>query len=123
MFSSTLATRLQREGGFFTRISIHELPVPKPGSNEVLIALYASGVGVWDAEIRQGWWPEDEPKFPLVLGTDGAGIVAGTGVNVSCAIVRRHCCNSRGALIRTRRRTRLDAPHEGRGNNEGGRKW
>ena len=54
-------------------LSIHELPVPEPGPNEVLIALYASGVGVWDADIRQGWWPEGEPKFPLVLGTDGAG--------------------------------------------------
>jgi NADPH:quinone reductase len=63
-------------------LSIHELPVPEPGPNEVLIALHASGVGVWDAEIRQGWWPEGEPKFPLVLGTDGAGIVAGTGANV-----------------------------------------
>lgn len=63
-------------------LSIHELPVPEPGPNEVLIALYASGVGVWDADIRQGWWPEGEPKFPLVLGTDGAGIVARTCANV-----------------------------------------
>src|SRR5206468_2468349 len=63
-------------------LTIHELPVPKPGPNEVLIALYASGVGVWDADIRGGWWPEGKPKFPLVLGTDGAGIVAATGANV-----------------------------------------
>ena len=63
-------------------LTIHELPVPEPGPNEVLIALYAAGVGVWDAEVRQGRWPEGRPKFPIVLGTDGAGIVAGTGANV-----------------------------------------
>jgi NADPH:quinone reductase-like Zn-dependent oxidoreductase len=63
-------------------LTIHELPVPEPGPNEVLIALYAAGVGVWDADIRNGWWPEGRPKFPLVLGTDGAGIVAETGSKV-----------------------------------------
>jgi NADPH:quinone reductase-like Zn-dependent oxidoreductase len=63
-------------------LTIHELRVPEPGPNEVLIALYTAGVGVWDAKIRRGWWPAGEPKFPLVLGTDGAGIVAGTGANV-----------------------------------------
>jgi NADPH:quinone reductase-like Zn-dependent oxidoreductase len=57
--------------------------VPKPGPDEVLIAVYAAGVGVWDAEIRNGWWPAGQPKFPLVLGTDGAGIVAETGAKVS----------------------------------------
>jgi len=63
-------------------LTIHELPVPQIGPNQVLIALYASGVGVWDAEIREGWWPEGQPKFPLVLGSDGAGIVAQTGAKV-----------------------------------------
>jgi NADPH2:quinone reductase len=63
-------------------LTLHELPVPEPGPNEVLIALYASGVGVWDADIRKGWWPGGRPKFPLVLGTDGAGVVAGTGAKV-----------------------------------------
>jgi NADPH2:quinone reductase len=45
----------------------------------VLIALHAAGVGVWDADIRGGWWPEGRPKFPLVLGTDGAGIIRAKG--------------------------------------------
>jgi NADPH:quinone reductase-like Zn-dependent oxidoreductase len=34
---------------------------------------------VWDADIRGGWWPEGRPKFPLVLGTDGAGVIIGKG--------------------------------------------
>jgi NADPH:quinone reductase-like Zn-dependent oxidoreductase len=63
-------------------LTLHELPVPEPGPNEVLIALSASGVGVWDADIRKSWWPEGKPKFPLVLGTDGAGVIAKCGVRV-----------------------------------------
>jgi NADPH:quinone reductase-like Zn-dependent oxidoreductase len=65
-------------------LKLHELPVPEPGPDEVLIALHAAGVGVWDADIRKGWWPRGRPKFPLVLGTDGAGVVAAKG-----ALVRR----------------------------------
>ncbi len=58
------------------------IPIPEPGPGEVLIALHAAGVGVWDAEMRGGWWPEKRPKFPLVLGTDGAGTIAALGPGV-----------------------------------------
>src|SRR5438477_4675663 len=54
-------------------LKLHTLPIPEPGPGVVLIALHAAGVGVWDADIRGGWWPKGRPKFPLVLGTDGAG--------------------------------------------------
>jgi len=63
-------------------LTLHELARPEPGPNEVLIALHASGIGVWDADIRKGWWPSGRPKYPLVLGTDGAGIVAAKGSRV-----------------------------------------
>lgn len=63
-------------------LTLHTLPVPEPGPGEVLIALHAAGVGVWDTEIRGGWWPQGRPKFPLVLGSDGAGIIAGKGARV-----------------------------------------
>ena len=63
-------------------LKLHELPVPKPAPSEVLIALTASGVGVWDADVRKGWWPRGRPAFPLVLGTDGAGTVAAKGARV-----------------------------------------
>ncbi|MDB6020582.1 MAG: Alcohol dehydrogenase zinc-binding domain protein, partial [Pedosphaera sp.] len=63
-------------------LKLHILPVPEPGPDEVLIALHSAGVGVWDAEMRGGWWPEKRPKFPLVLGTDGAGTIAATGARV-----------------------------------------
>jgi len=63
-------------------LSIHELPVPSVGPSEVLIALDTAGVGSWDADMRGGWWPEGRPRFPLVLGTDGAGRVAAVGARV-----------------------------------------
>jgi NADPH:quinone reductase-like Zn-dependent oxidoreductase len=36
-------------------------------------------VGIWDAEMRAGWYPGGQPRFPLVLGTDGSGKVATRG--------------------------------------------
>jgi NADPH2:quinone reductase len=63
-------------------LKLHTLPRPEPAPHEVVIALHASGIGVWDADIRKGWWPSGRPKYPLVLGTDGAGTVAARGSRV-----------------------------------------
>ena len=63
-------------------LKLHLLPTPEPGPGEVLIALRAAGVGVWDKDIRGGWWPQGRPKFPLIPGSDGAGIVVEKGVRV-----------------------------------------
>jgi NADPH:quinone reductase len=63
-------------------LTLHKVPVPDVGPGEVLIALHAAGVGVWDGDIRGGWWPEGKPKFPLILGTDGSGIVVAKGSRV-----------------------------------------
>ncbi|WDT79190.1 MAG: hypothetical protein MPW14_18870 [Candidatus Manganitrophus sp.] len=61
-------------------LTLHTLPVPEPGPHEVLIALHAAGVGIWDARMRDGaWWPTKDPVFPIVPGTDGAGIIAAKG--------------------------------------------
>src|SRR5882724_2453452 len=60
-------------------ISIHSLPTPVPDKGEVLIALDTAGVGSWDADMRAGWYPGGRPRFPLVLGTDGAGNIAAVG--------------------------------------------
>jgi NADPH:quinone reductase len=61
----------------------HRLPVPRPGPREVLIALDTAGVGGWDASIRDGTWRvPGRARFPLVPGTDGAGIVVATGARV-----------------------------------------
>src|SRR5688572_16640488 len=59
-----------------------EMPVPRPGSGEVLIALSAAGVGSWDAKIRDGSWAEGEEEFPRIIGVDGAGTIAEVGEGV-----------------------------------------
>jgi NADPH2:quinone reductase len=63
-------------------LTIHRLPVPRPDPDEILIALHTVGVGSWDADVRAGWYPEGPPRFPLVLGTDGAGTVAAMGSRI-----------------------------------------
>lgn len=64
-------------------LKVHTLPVPKPGPREVLIAVQSAGVGIWDESIRDGSWKlSSRTKSPLVLGTDGAGIVVATGSRV-----------------------------------------
>src|SRR2546426_1843687 len=65
-------------------LALHQLRVPKPGPREVLISLHAAGVGSWDGLVRDGSWRPwgPNPRFPIVPGTDGAGVVAATGDNV-----------------------------------------
>jgi NADPH:quinone reductase len=63
-------------------LTLHVLPVPAIEAGEVLIALDTAGVGRWDADIREGWYPNGKPHFPLVLGVDGAGIVVAAGSRV-----------------------------------------
>lgn len=63
-------------------LKVHVVPVPEPDATEVLIALHAAGVGSWDAKIRDGTWATGDERFPLVLGTDGAGFVVARGSRV-----------------------------------------
>jgi len=62
-------------------LTIHELPVPKISAQEVLIAIDTAGVGMWDARARSGKWSESK-EFPMVLGTDGSGVIAEVGAQV-----------------------------------------
>lgn len=64
-------------------LKLRRLPVPRPEPNEVLIAIDTAGIGSWDAAIRDGSWRKPgRPRFPLVPGVDGAGIVAAMGARV-----------------------------------------
>jgi NADPH:quinone reductase-like Zn-dependent oxidoreductase len=63
-------------------LTIHTLPIPKMGPKDVLISLLAAGVGIWDAQIRKGDYSVGSKRFPRVLGSDGAGIVADVGKDV-----------------------------------------
>jgi NADPH:quinone reductase-like Zn-dependent oxidoreductase len=64
-------------------LTLHDVPVPRPGPHEVLIAIDTAGIGSWDASIRDGSWRKPgRPRFPLVPGVDGAGIVVARGARV-----------------------------------------
>jgi NADPH:quinone reductase-like Zn-dependent oxidoreductase len=63
-------------------LKVKDVPVPEIGDDEVLIALHTAGVGAWDPDMRSGWSPSGKPRFPLILGSDGAGTVAAVGRRV-----------------------------------------
>lgn len=72
-------------GGLET-LSVKSLPVPKVGDDEILIHVESAGVGAWDPFEREGGFAKllgIEPKFPYVLGSDGAGTVAAVGRQVA----------------------------------------
>ena len=78
------AIALDRFGGLET-MKLQMLPVPEVGPNEVLIQVEWAGVGKWDPFEREGGFAKIfgiEPKFPYVLGSDGAGTVAAVGEDV-----------------------------------------
>src|SRR5512138_1120330 len=78
------AAAIDRFGGVDT-IKLQTLPVPEVGPDEVLIHVESAGVGVWDPFEREGGFAEmfgTKPKFPYVLGSEGAGTVANVGERV-----------------------------------------
>lgn len=77
----TMRAAAMDRGGGPEVLSIHHVPVPKPSAGEVLIAVYATGVNVWEAAFRQK--AGNGVRFPVILGSDGAGTVAAIGAGVS----------------------------------------
>jgi NADPH:quinone reductase-like Zn-dependent oxidoreductase len=67
-------------------LKIQNLPIPEIDAHEVLIHVEFAGVGVWDPYEREGGFVEItgiKPKFPYVLGSDGAGTIAAVGQDVN----------------------------------------
>lgn len=78
------AAALDRFGGVET-IQMKTLPVPELGPDEILLRVEVAGVGVWDPYEREGEFAKifgTKPRFPYVLGSDGAGTVAAVGEQV-----------------------------------------
>lgn len=75
------AAAIDRAGGPEV-VTLHTLHVPRPAADEVLIALSTAGVGPWDAGVRKHPGYIKHSAFPLVLGTDGAGVIAAVGSGV-----------------------------------------
>ncbi len=78
------AVAIDRFGGLET-LALQTRPIPNLDPNEILIHVESAGVGEWDPFEREGGFAKlfgIEPKFPYVLGTDGAGIVSAVGDGV-----------------------------------------
>jgi len=78
------AIALDRFGGPDT-LKVQTVPIPEIETDEILIHVESAGVGAWDPFEREGGFVEVlglTPKFPYVLGTDGAGTVAAVGEQV-----------------------------------------
>jgi hypothetical protein len=58
-----------------------DVPLPVPGPGQVLVRVAATGVGPWDAWIREGRSVLPQP-LPLVLGADLSGVVAAIAVGL-----------------------------------------
>ena len=58
-------------------LHVASIPVPEPDENEILIRVSAAGIGSWDPWLRGGG--AGATRFPLVLGSDGAGTVVARG--------------------------------------------
>ena len=57
-----------------------EVEVPEPGPGQVLVKVAAAGVNFLDTYYRAGVYPR---PLPMVLGAEGAGVVAEVGEDVS----------------------------------------
>lgn len=69
------------ETGSANETQIGQLPVPRPGPDDVLVQMVASAVNHVDLFVRSGAY-RTELSFPFVIGRDLVGTVVQTGENV-----------------------------------------
>jgi len=73
------AIRIHKHGGPDV-LQLDEMPVPDPGKNDVLVRIKAAGLNHLDLWVRRGI---PGIPLPLVMGSDGAGIIEKCGSSVS----------------------------------------
>jgi NADPH:quinone reductase len=67
-------------------LTVRTIPIPEIKPDQILIRVESAGVGVWDIAERDGRLAKMfgiEPKFPWVLGSEGAGEITAVGGRVS----------------------------------------
>ncbi|UKT62449.1 alcohol dehydrogenase AdhP [Pedobacter mucosus] len=79
MLPKTMKAAVIREFG--KALQIEEVEVKRPGKNEVLVKVIASGVCHTDLHAIEGDWPV-KPKMPLIPGHEGVGYVVAVGQDV-----------------------------------------
>ena len=96
MMNSTALKRQAPDGGMRAvainrfgapeTLTVRTVPLPEPEPNQILIRVESAGVGIWDiAELAGSHRPDVgiKPKFPWILGSEGAGKVVAVGEKVS----------------------------------------
>jgi NADPH:quinone reductase-like Zn-dependent oxidoreductase len=63
-------------------VLMEDVPRPAPAAGELLVRVFAAGVGPWDALIREGK-SKVSPSPPLTLGSDLSGFVDEVGPGVT----------------------------------------
>ena len=63
-------------------LRVEEVPDPKPGKGQVLVAVKAVGVNPVETYIRSGLYPR-KPQLPYTPGSDAAGLVEAVGKGVT----------------------------------------
>lgn len=79
MLPKTMKAAVVREFG--KALQIEEVEVKRPGRNQILVKIIASGVCHTDLHAVEGDWPV-KPKMPLIPGHEGAGYVVAVGPDV-----------------------------------------
>ncbi|MDX3237346.1 NADP-dependent oxidoreductase [Streptomyces sp. ME03-5709C] len=70
--------------GFAAQPELVDLPVPEPGPGEFLVRLHAAGMNPFDWKVADGALRDSVPyAFPMIMGSDGAGVVERTGPGVT----------------------------------------
>jgi NADPH:quinone reductase len=73
------AVRIHETGGVDV-LKVEELPMPKPGNDEVLIKVDSAGINFADIMTRRGSYV-NMPELPVTLGLEFAGTVEALGKN------------------------------------------
>lgn len=68
--------------GELSQVQYAEVPQPEIGSDEVLLQVHAAALNRLDLFVLAGW-PGLKLHLPHVMGSDGAGVIAALGANVS----------------------------------------
>lgn len=79
MLPSKMKAAVVREFG--APLNIEEVEVKRPGRNQILVKVIASGVCHTDLHAVDGDWPV-KPKMPLIPGHEGVGYVVAVGPDV-----------------------------------------
>jgi len=67
-------------------LTVRTLPVPETRPDQILIQVKSAGVGIWDQLEREGAMAnlyKIQTRFPVVLGSEGAGKIVDVGEKVS----------------------------------------